>query len=140
MTAAAPRQIVLYDRDCGFCRWALAKILAADRGRTLRPVPLQDPEAERLLGGMNSEERMASWHLVGPDGEVRSGGEALAPLFRELPGGAPLAALAERLPAAAVRGYRWVAEHRTVFGKPVTEGAKRRADVRIAERAGDPPG
>ncbi len=131
---ALPRSVVLYDRDCGFCRWALAKLLAWDRRRLLRPVPLQGGEADRLLAGMGEEERMASWHLVTPDGEVRSGGPALAPLLRMLPGGWPLAAVAERVPGLVDRGYRWVAEHRTAVGRPVTEGAKRRADRRIAER------
>jgi predicted DCC family thiol-disulfide oxidoreductase YuxK len=130
--------LVLYDADCGFCRWSLGKLLAWDRRRLLRPVALQGPEADRLLAGMGEEERMSSWHLVSEDGEVRSGGEALAPLFRTLPGGRPLAALAERMPRLADRGYRFVAEHRTAFGRPVSEGAKRRADRRIAARDGAP--
>jgi predicted DCC family thiol-disulfide oxidoreductase YuxK len=97
-------------------------------------VALQDPEADGLLAGMSEEKRMASWHLAIADGEVRSGGPALAPLLRTLPGGRPLAAVAERAPRAVDRAYRFVAEHRTVFGRPLTEGAKRRADRRIEER------
>jgi predicted DCC family thiol-disulfide oxidoreductase YuxK len=128
-----PDAIVLYDDDCGFCRWCLAKLLAWDRRRTLRPIPLQDPEAGKLLAGMPEAERMASWHLVA-DGEVRSGGAALAPLLRRLPGGDPLAALAERLPRAVAGGYRFVANHRTAFGRFVTSGSRRRADRRIASR------
>ena len=77
---------------------------------------------------------MASWHLVGPDGEVRSAGPAAAPLFRLLPGGRPVAALAQRFPRGAARGYRWVADHRTWFGRPLTDGAKRRADAVIEQR------
>lgn len=127
--------IVLYDADCGFCRWSLSKLLAWDRRRALRPVALQHPEASRLLGGMAEEERMASWHLVTDDGVVRSGGKALAPLLRMLPGGRAAAALADRAPRLVDRGYRFVAEHRSVFGRPVSEGAKRRADRRIDERA-----
>lgn len=127
--------LVLYDADCGFCRWSLAKLLAWDRRGLLRPVALQDPEAERLLAHMAEGERMASWHLITRDGEVRSGGEALAPLLRMLPGARPLAALSERMPRLVDRGYRFVAEHRTAFGRPVSAGAKRRADRRIDERA-----
>src|SRR5688500_5084859 len=129
------RTLVLYDADCGFCRWSLGKLLAWDGRGLLRPVALQDPEAERLLGGMDEEERMASWHLVTQDGRVRSAGEALAPLLRMLRGGRPLAALAGRLPRLVDRGYRFVAGHRTIFGRPVSSGAKRRADRRIGERA-----
>lgn len=125
--------IVLYDRDCGFCRWALSKVLAWDRRQTLRPVALQDPEAAELLAGMGEEERMASWHLVA-GGEVRSGGAALPPLLRRLPGGGPAAALAERMPRTADAGYRAVAGRRSAFGRLVTSGARSRADRRIASR------
>ncbi len=126
------RYAVLYDRDCGFCRWALGWILRWDRRRALRPVALQDPEADLLLAGVSN--RMASWHLVEPSGEIRSAGVALAPLFRLLPGGAPLAAVAGRFPPAAERGYRWLADHRSWFGRPVTAAAKQRADALIERR------
>jgi predicted DCC family thiol-disulfide oxidoreductase YuxK len=126
--------IVLYDADCGFCRWSLAKLLAWDRRGRLRAVALQDPRAEELLGGMGEEERMASWHLVGPDGEVRSAGAAFEPLLRLLPGGRPFAALAARAPRPTARGYRWIADHRGAFGRLVTDGARRRADARIDSR------
>jgi predicted DCC family thiol-disulfide oxidoreductase YuxK len=126
--------ILLYDSDCGFCRWSLGKVLAWDRRARLRPVRLQSKEAERLLAGMPEDERMSSWHLVSPDGEVRSAGAGIAPLLRLLPGGSPLGAVAGRLPGLMERGYRFVAGHRSLWGKFVTEGAKRRADKRIAER------
>ncbi|MDP9228196.1 MAG: DCC1-like thiol-disulfide oxidoreductase family protein [Actinomycetota bacterium] len=129
------RPIVLYDRDCGFCRWSLSKLLAWDHRGRLRPVALQDPEAERLLAGMSEQERMASWHLVGPGGGIRSAGAAFAPMLRELPGGAVPARLAERLPGPVDRAYRWVAGHRSPIGKGLPESAKRRADRRLASRA-----
>jgi predicted DCC family thiol-disulfide oxidoreductase YuxK len=130
-----PRTILLYDSDCGFCRWCLGKVLAWDRRHELRPVALQDPEAERLLAEVPSDERMSSWHLVEDGGEVRSGGAAFSPLFRLLPGASPLAALTTRSPRVTDRAYRWVAGNRTRWGKLVTDGAKRRADARIAARA-----
>jgi predicted DCC family thiol-disulfide oxidoreductase YuxK len=125
--------IVLYDSDCGFCRWALSKLLAWDRAGELRPVALQEPEAARLLADMEHDERMASWHLVA-DGEVRSAGAAFEPLLRRLPAGRPLAATAGRFPAAVERAYRFVAGRRGAFGRLVTSGAKRRAGARIASR------
>jgi predicted DCC family thiol-disulfide oxidoreductase YuxK len=64
--------IILYDADCGFCRWATDKLLAWDRRRRLRPVALQDPEAEKLLPGMPEEQKMGSWHLVS-DGRIYFG-------------------------------------------------------------------
>jgi predicted DCC family thiol-disulfide oxidoreductase YuxK len=130
-----PSATLLYDADCGFCRWSLAKILAWDRRRALRPVSLQSDEAGSLLGELPEEERMASWHIVDPQGELHSAGGGFAPLLRLLPGGAPLAAAAARAPRLTDRGYRWVAGHRSLFGRLVSEGAKRRADRRIAARA-----
>jgi predicted DCC family thiol-disulfide oxidoreductase YuxK len=124
----------MYDRDCGFCRWCLSKLLAWDRAGRLRPVALQSDEAGRLLAGMGEEERMASWHLVEPGGEVSSGGAAFAPLLRRLPWGRPLAAVADRTPGLLARGYGLVAGNREKLGPRLTEGAKRRADRRIASR------
>lgn len=136
MPSKTQQAIVLYDGDCGFCKRMLAKLLAWDRRRRLRPVPLQGAEAEGLLPGMSEEQRMASWHLVAPDGGVRSGGAAVAPLLRMLPGGAAPAWLADRMPAAADRAYRWVAAHRTTLGRRLAgERARRRAERRIAERS-----
>jgi predicted DCC family thiol-disulfide oxidoreductase YuxK len=125
---------LLYDSDCGFCRWSLGKVLAWDRRGRVRPVSLQSKQAERLLAGMPEGERMASWHLVGDDGQVRSAGAGIAPLLRLLPGGGPFAAVAARAPRLMERGYRFIAGHRSLWGKLVTDGAKRRADRRIAER------
>jgi predicted DCC family thiol-disulfide oxidoreductase YuxK len=125
---------LLYDSDCGFCRWSLAKVLAWDRRRSIRPLALQSNEAERLLGDMPEEKRMGSWHLVDGNGTLHSAGAAFPGLFRLLPGGSPLAALTSRAPRLTDRAYRWVAGHRSLWGRLVTEGAKRRADVRIARR------
>jgi len=125
---------LLYDSDCGFCRWSLGRVLAWDRRARLRPVSLQSKEAERLLAGMPEEQRMGSWHLLDEDGRIHSAGAGIAPLLRLLPGGSPSASLAARAPRVMDRGYRWIAGHRSLWGKLVTDGAKRRADRRIAER------
>src|SRR5262249_60221531 len=37
---AMDQAFLIYDPDCGFCRWCLGKVLAWDRHRTLRPVAL----------------------------------------------------------------------------------------------------
>ena len=111
------RAVVLYDEDCGFCRWSLAKVLAWDREGRIRPVPLQSEEADRLLPGMEQEQRMASWHLVTEDGRVSSAGAAVAPLADLLPLGAPVALVARTLPGTTERVYRWVAEHRDELGR-----------------------
>jgi predicted DCC family thiol-disulfide oxidoreductase YuxK len=128
------RTTLLYDRDCGFCRWCLGKVLAWDRRSSIRPVAIQSEEGDRLLMGMPERERLASWHLVDESGMVRSAGAAFPELFRLLPAAAPLAALTARAPRVTDRAYRWVAANRSRWGKLVSDGAKERADLRIAER------
>ena len=41
-----PSTTLIYDSDCGFCRWLLAKVLAWDRRGALRPVALETEEAD----------------------------------------------------------------------------------------------
>lgn len=125
---------LLYDADCGFCRWAAAKVVAWDRHGRVRPVALQDRAgSERLLGAMSEDARMASWHLV-TDGNVHSAGEAFAPLLRLLPGGRPLAALSTAVQPLTNVAYRFVAGRRSFLGRLLGENAKRRADERLKAR------
>jgi predicted DCC family thiol-disulfide oxidoreductase YuxK len=91
-----PSTTLIYGSDCGSCRWLLAKVLAWDRRGALPPVALETEEADRLLAGMPKERQMASWHLVDADDRVSSARAGLAPVFRLLPGGSPLASLAVR--------------------------------------------
>ncbi len=109
---ADPEATVLYDEDCGFCKWSLDKILAWDRSHKLRPLPIQSEEGQRLLAAVPEERRLDSWHLAAPSGEVRSAGSAAAPLFDVLPGGRPLAAVARALPGPTERAYRAVSGNR----------------------------
>jgi predicted DCC family thiol-disulfide oxidoreductase YuxK len=110
---------LLYDSDCGFCRWSVDKVLAWDRRGSLRPVALQTPEAAELLDDMAEERRMASWHLVTSEGKVYSRGAAAPPLLRMLPGGSPLAAVLAAFPGVTDRVYGWVTEHRDRLGRIV---------------------
>jgi predicted DCC family thiol-disulfide oxidoreductase YuxK len=108
---------VLYDGDCGFCKWSLDKLLAWDRRRRLRPVAIQSAEGQELLREIPVDERLDSWHLVLPTGEVRSAGAAAAPLADQLPLGRPLAWIFRRFPATTERAYRWVARNRNSFAR-----------------------
>jgi predicted DCC family thiol-disulfide oxidoreductase YuxK len=142
---------ILYDPDCGFCRVCVAVVLRWDRQGRLRPVSLTSTEGEALLAGRPWEERMASWHLVeagwlGNGAEnapnpnhprIWSAGAAFSPLLRLLPCGTPLARLTDRFPTTAERAYRFVADHRSAFGKPLPAAAKRWADRVISESAAD---
>jgi predicted DCC family thiol-disulfide oxidoreductase YuxK len=127
---------VLYDRDCGFCRWSLAQLLALDRRFRLRPIALGTPVADSLLADLTVDQREASWHLIAPDGRRWSAGAAAPPLLRLLPGGKAPAVLLERMPRATERSYRWVADHRSRLSRLIPAAAKARADGRIARREG----
>lgn len=128
---------VIYDEDCGFCRWCLAVLLGAAGRGALRPVPLGSAEADRLLADLTVAERDASWHLV-VDGRRFSAGAALAPALALLPRGRRPAALVARFPGASERGYRLVAEHRGLLGRFVGERARRWADRVIVAHGGGP--
>jgi predicted DCC family thiol-disulfide oxidoreductase YuxK len=125
---------VIYDGDCGFCRWSLARVLDLDADERLRPLALGTAEADELLGDLTEEQRSASWHLISPDGRRTSAGTAAAPLARLLRGTRLLAAVFERMPTLTERGYRWVADHRSWFGRVIPESAKRSAEEAIRQR------
>ena len=103
---------VLYDEDCGFCKWSLDKLLAWDRRKLLRPVSIQSGEGQVLLADIPEDKRLDSFHLVSPEGEIRSAGAACAPLARLLPGGTPLAVIFRTFPRLTERAYRLVASNR----------------------------
>jgi predicted DCC family thiol-disulfide oxidoreductase YuxK len=140
---------VIYDDDCGFCRWSLALLLSRDPG-ALRPLPLGTPEADYLLTGLSPEEQFASWHLVidpppGPEQlslDARpprfSAGAAFAPALALLPRGRRVAALVAQIPDPTERGYRWVAGHRGLLGRFVSGRARAWADGVIAAHGGPP--
>jgi predicted DCC family thiol-disulfide oxidoreductase YuxK len=129
------RATLFYDADCRLCRWTVAKVAAWDRRAALRLVPLQDTaEADRLLGAMDQQTRMASWHLVTSDGTVHSRGRGVAPLLQTLPGGSPGAWMAGAAQPLTDLAYRFVADHRSGLGKLVPRGARERADDRLRRR------
>jgi predicted DCC family thiol-disulfide oxidoreductase YuxK len=136
--AMAPRSYswtVIYDSDCGFCRWSMAWVLRLDRNHRVRPAALDSPEADEALADLAPAVRGASWHLVSPEGQRFSAGAGLPPLLRLLPGGRIPGAVAAALQPLTNLLYRAVANSRSLLGPRVTDKAKRRADELIAERS-----
>ena len=108
--------VVLYDRDCGLCRWSAERLRAWDgRRERLRFLPLQSAEADAYLAHMDRDRRLASMHVAAAGG-LWSAGAAAAPVLRRLPGDRPLAWLAERLPRTTDLAYRMVAARRERLG------------------------
>lgn len=120
--------IVLYDADCGFCRWAMAWALGRDRRRELVVVPIQSQLGSQLLGDLSPSERLDAAHVVRDDGSRDSGGVAAAEVFGALGQTRPLGRLARRLPVPTAALYGLVAAHRHGFGRFVGAQARRRAD------------
>jgi predicted DCC family thiol-disulfide oxidoreductase YuxK len=123
-SGSAEQAWLLYDADCGLCKFVAARVLELDRARRFRPLALQDPRAAELLPGLSEEERMESFHVVRADGTVRSAGDGLAELV------APL----RRSPRLASQLYRLVAGNRDRLGKLIPAVARRQAERRIAAR------
>jgi predicted DCC family thiol-disulfide oxidoreductase YuxK len=110
------RVVVLYDDDCGFCRWSAERLRTWDRRRALRFAAIQSDEGQRLLGPVPPSARLASMHAVTADGRVWSAGAAAPVILRVLPGGTLLADLTRRAPGLTERAYRAVSARRLQLG------------------------
>ncbi len=105
--------VLIYDGDCGFCQWSLAK------GRRFLPVmPAAEPlQFADLAGyGITEQEALSAVQFVAADGTVHSGHRAVADVLLSQPafwlrwGGALLTV--PPVSFAAALAYRWVAGHR----------------------------
>ena len=127
-SGSADKAWLLYDADCGLCKFVVARVLELDRAHRLRPLALQEPGAAELLPGLDEADRMRSFHLVDSEGTVHSAGAGLAELFPML----------RRSPRLAARLYWLVAGNRDRLGRLLPDFARRQAARRIAEREGKP--
>jgi len=120
--------IVLYDNDCGFCRWSMAWAMRHDDRGRLVAVPIQSPLGSKLLADVAPNDRLRSAHVVTDDGRHRSGGAAAADVLSALPQTRVLGRLAHGLPRTTATLYGVVAARRQSFGRFVGKDARRRAD------------
>lgn len=134
------RVTVLYDPDCGFCRWSAERLRVWDRRHALGFEPLGSAHADRLLLVVPVERRLDSWHVVERDGRVWSAGQAVARVLRLLPGGAPLALAAELAPGLTDRLYASVARRRSTLGRLLGQQACAVDPSRMATPRGRPEG
>lgn len=123
---------LLFDRDCGFCRWTVAWLLTHQTRCTFVPVPIRSPLGDALLRKLSLTDRMRSAHIV-RDGRLLSGGAALADVVTVLARGRVLERLVAKSPGLCEAAYRLVATNRRPAGRLVPLRARTRADC-ILER------
>ena len=111
------RATVVYDDDCGYCRWSAERLRTWDRHRALRFMTLRSAEADGLLAPVPIDRRPLSWHLVTDDGRVWSAGAAVPQVLGLLPGGGVLAAVAASMPGVTDAAYAAVARRRSTLGR-----------------------
>ncbi|MFA9515774.1 thiol-disulfide oxidoreductase DCC family protein [Halopenitus sp. H-Gu1] len=110
---AMPR--LVYDDDCGFCKWC---VRIAVRHGTFEPVGFEElsPDQRARL----PEEYESCMHLL-TDEAVYSCGEGLEQVIARFgPGWRALVNVARRLPGwpwLRERGYRFVADRRSIWGR-----------------------
>lgn len=132
---------VLYDADCGFCRWSVAWLLGRDPARHLVPVAIQSDAGQDLLdaAGVPDDERLrkAHAHRAGdPPQALRSGGDAAPLVAAALRGvrGRAVAAVMIASPALLRRAiYGQIAANRIGLGRFVSAERRAAADARLAE-------
>jgi len=127
------RPVLLYDGDCRFCRFVARGIEALDWRHRFGYLPFADELALDLIAPVPADEREHSIHLVFPDGDIASAGDALAELSRVLPLGGLLtdAARDHRPVRGAFRwGYGLVADRRGQLSSlvPDVKGPLRRPE------------
>src|SRR5256712_5847006 len=83
---AGPSYVLLYDRDCGICSALSRWIRAVDiRGR-IRVESIQTGRG--LLKEIPEDRMLDAWHMVAPNGQVTTGGDAVPTLVGAFPIGA----------------------------------------------------
>ena len=108
-------------------------IEALDRDHRFGFLPFDDELASNLLDPLPGDEREHSIHVVFPDGDIASAGDALAELSRVLPLGGVLTAAVHdhrRVRGAFHRAYDLVADRRGQLSNlvPDVRGPRRRPE------------
>jgi len=110
------KPVVLYDGNCGFCRFWVERWNAIVRG-SVDFEPLQQEGAR--YPGIPREQMEREMQLVDADGTVLGGADAVLRMWRGTRWGW-LETLAKKVPpllGALRAGYRFVAGHRTLFSR-----------------------
>jgi predicted DCC family thiol-disulfide oxidoreductase YuxK len=114
--ASEGRDLILWDGECGFCRRALAWLLARDHAGRLAAVPFQEAPSPPMTPALADACRRAV-HVVRADGTILRGGRACLHLLDVV--GHRHARIFARAPMlwGIEVGYAVVARNRRLFSK-----------------------
>ncbi|WP_372790253.1 thiol-disulfide oxidoreductase DCC family protein [Paraconexibacter sp.] len=135
-----PDLTVLYDADCGFCRWSVAWLLRHARDGAVAALAIQSSEGRAVLhaAGVPPDRALRSAHAIpagAEPGALRSGGDAgpmVAAVLRG-PLGRAAAMVIRAAPAPLRRaGYSQLAAHRVAAGRLVSARRRAAADAVLA--------
>ncbi len=109
-----PRDAILYDGDCKFCRAGADWVRAHDRMGRFDLLPYQGEEVAARFPALDPADISREMHLVTADGRTLRGVDAAAHVFRGLPGCGWLGTVlgSRALGPLAWPVYRWVARRR----------------------------
>src|SRR5256886_11512758 len=142
---AGPSYVLLYDRDCGICSALSRWIRAVDIRRRIRFESIQ--AGRGLLKGIPEDRMLDAWHMVAPNGQVTTGGDAVPTLVGAFPIGAGLGRLlagSSGLMRQVHRLYEFLTRVRDRLGcrldaAPPAAGSAPRRGARAALGAGRGP-
>jgi predicted DCC family thiol-disulfide oxidoreductase YuxK len=85
--SSSSKYILAYDADCGPCTRFRNIVDILDKYEKIDFMPLTEADQKGLLDMIPAPLRYNSFHLIAPNGEPKSGSEALLELIVILPGG-----------------------------------------------------
>jgi predicted DCC family thiol-disulfide oxidoreductase YuxK len=80
------RIVILFDGVCDVCHRGVAWVRARDRDGAFAFVPFQDPGVARRRPDLDPAALARAVHVIGPDGRVWTGADALPVVLARLPG------------------------------------------------------
>jgi predicted DCC family thiol-disulfide oxidoreductase YuxK len=125
MNAPKPKDVVLYDGQCNFCRSQINILRRLDSGKRLEFVSLHDPRVATSYPSLSFEQLMEEMWIVTALGKQHGGAYAVRYLSRKLPILWPIAPLLHfpfSMPVWSFL-YRQIAKYRyRIAGRDCDEG------------------
>jgi lipase maturation factor 1 len=112
------RPILVFDGDCGFCRFWVARWRHRTQDR-VEYMPSNAPDVAKRFAGLQPDRLASAVHLIERDGHVSAGAEAVFRLLIYAGSPLPLAlySFVPAVRAVAEGAYELVASHRGIFSK-----------------------